>query len=122
MQSRAAKAAARATLEGWRPPVQAALQPVLLLDRDLVVVAASASAQRLLEHPGAGVPLKQSARFEALAADDWDGLPCVAAVVTGLPQRGELVLPGHEERYDVVASPLFGVPGLIGATAFFTAL
>lgn len=119
MQARAARAAARASLEGWRPPVQAALQPVLLLDVDLVLMAASVSATRLLELPEPGRPLRDAGALSSL--EGWDDLPCVAAVLTGLPQRGDVLLASTQERYDVVASPLFGVPGLIGATAFFTA-
>ena len=118
-----AAAAARAALEGWRPAVKAAQQPVLLLDAGLGVVAASAAARQLL---GLDRDCRQLADCDELAplAKDgpgWDLLPFVRAVSAGGPQRAVVALPRGAD-VDVLASPLFGPAGVIGATVFLTVL
>jgi hypothetical protein len=108
-----------AQLEGWRLPVSAALQPVLVLDCSLALVAASASATRLLLLPAAGRPVAEAVGLADVAAE-WEDLPFVAAVRTASPQRGLVSLPSVGACLDVVASPLFGPSGVIGAVVFLT--
>ena len=117
--SRGTSIAATAQLEGWRLPVSAALQPVLVLDARLHVVAASASATRVLLLPAPGRALAEAVGLQDVA-DAWDTLPFVAAVQTGEAQRALLRLPAAGADLDVVASPLFGPAGVIGALVFLT--
>lgn len=117
--SRTSAIAATAQLEGWRLPVSAALQPVLVLDGSLWLVAASASATRLLLLPAAGRPLAEAVGL-ADVADSWEDLPFVRAVRSSQPQRGLVPLPSVGASVDVVASPLFGPAGVIGAIVFLT--
>jgi hypothetical protein len=111
--------AATAQLEGWRLPVSAALQPVLVLDARLHLVAASSAAARLLLLPAPGRPLHEAVALQDVQ-ESWDALPFVVAVRTGTPQRGLLTLSSAGADLDVVASPLFGTAGAIGALVFLT--
>lgn len=111
--------AATAQLEGWRLPVSAALQPVLVLDGSATIVAASASATRLLLLPAPGRPLSEAMGL-ADVAEHWDELPFTVALRAAQPQRGMVQLPAAGARLDVVASPLFGPTGVIGAIVFLT--
>ena len=111
--------AATAQLEGWRLPVSAALQPVLVLDARLHLVAASSAAARLLLLPAPGRPLLEAVALQDVQ-ESWDALPFVVAVRTGTPQRGLMTLPSAAADLDVVASPLFGTAGVIGALVFMT--
>ena len=121
-QGRADALVGRASLELWRPPVRAALQPVLLLDAALGLEAVSAAARRLLGIGRSCRPLAQADQLARLAADDdaWDAVPCVRALRTGRAHSGAVVLAGGAS-VEVVASPLFGPAGVIGATAFLSA-
>ena len=118
-RTRAAALAATAQLESWRLPVTAALQPVLVLDGEGNVVSASAAATRLLLLPAPGRPLVEAAGL-ADVAQDWDTTPFALAVRTGEPQRARVDLPTAGLSLDVVASPLFGERGVIGAAVFLT--
>jgi hypothetical protein len=118
-RSRASSIAATAQLESWRLPVSAALQPVLVLDGSLSIVAASASATRLLLLPAAGRPVSEAVGL-ADVADQWDDLPFVAALREAQPQRGLVVLSSVGATLDVLASPLFGPTGAIGVVVFLT--
>ena len=119
--SRSSSLAATAQLEGWRLPVAAALQPVLVVDDELRLVAASPAAVRLLLLPGLGRPLIEAAGLADLA-EAWDATPFVLAVETGEPQRGPLELPCLDVALDAVVSPLFGPHGVIGAMVFLTSV
>jgi hypothetical protein len=118
-RSRASSIAATAQLESWRLPVSAALQPVLVLDGALSIVAASAAATRLLLLPAAGTPIAEAVGL-ADVADAWEDLPFVAALREAQPRRGLVSLPSAGASLDVVASPLFGPTGVIGALVFLT--
>ena len=118
-RTRAAALAATAQLESWRLPVTAALQPVLVVDARLHVVAASAAATRLLLLPAPGRPLIEAAGL-ADVAQDWDATPFARVVRSGEPQRARVELPAAGVALDVVASPLFGERGVIGAAVFLT--
>ena len=119
--ARRASVAARAQLEGWRGPVAAALQPVLVLDERLDIVAASPAATNLLRLPRPGRPLAEADALRDLA-DEWDDTPFAQAVAKGQPQRTRLELPSAGVACEVVVSPLFGAAGAIGAMAFLTAV
>ena len=118
-RTRAAALAATAQLESWRLPVTAALQPVLVVDAELQVTAASASATRLLLLPAPGRPLREAAGLQDVAGT-WESTPFARAVATGEAQRARLELPTAGVALEVVASPLFGERGAIGAVAFLT--
>jgi hypothetical protein len=118
-RSRASSIAATAQLESWRLPVSAALQPVLVLDGSLSIVAASAAATRLLLLPAAGQPVAEAVGL-ADVAEQWEDLPFVVALRDAQPQRGQVSLPSVGASLDVVASPLFGPTGVIGAVVFLT--
>ena len=109
-----------AQLEGWRRPVAAALQPVVVLDGHLTIVAASPAATHLLRLPPAGRPLVEAEALREVA-DRWDATPFMKAMKEGRPQRSRLELPSAGLACDVVVSPLFGPTGAIGAMAFLTA-
>ena len=118
-RTRAAALAATAQLESWRLPVTAALQPVLVLDATLQVVAASSAATRLLLLPPPGRPLLEAAGLGDVAGE-WEATPFALVVHTGEPQRALVHLPAAGVVLDVVASPLFGERGVIGAAVFLT--
>lgn len=120
-RGRAASLAATAQLEGWRPPVSAALQPVVLLDDRLEVVAVSAAAERLLVLGGAGRPLRDAVALKELGGS-WETTPFAAAVLTGTAQRERLELSDAGLLLEVCASPLYGTSGVIGALVFLTAV
>jgi hypothetical protein len=111
--------AATAQLEGWRLPVAAALQPVLVVDAAQQLVAASPAATRLLLLPALGRPLTEAVGLQDLA-EEWDASPFVTAVTSGATQRARLPLPSAGVEVDVVALPLFGQAGVIGALVFLT--
>lgn len=119
-KSRATAIAATAQLEGWRLPVATALQPVLVLDDELRLVAASPAAARVLLLPRAGAPISEAAGLQDVL-EAWEELPFVVAVSNGQAQRGLVRLPSAGTQLDVVASPLFGPEGVIGALVFLTA-
>ena len=118
-RSRASALAATAQLESWRLPVTAALQPVLVLDAQLHVVAASAAATRLLLLPPPGRPLVEAAGLQDVAPE-WPSTPFSLVVSSGEAQRARLELPTAGASVEVVASPLFGERGVIGAAVFLT--
>jgi hypothetical protein len=111
--------AATAQLEGWRLPVDAALQPVLVIDDGARICAASPSAAGLLVLPPPGQPLAEALGLRDVA-QEWTDTPFARVLVTGEPQRARLDLPTQRLRVDVVASPLFGPAGVIGAIVFLT--
>ncbi len=118
-KTRAAALAATAQLESWRLPVNAALQPVLVLDAEVQLVAASSAASRLLLLPAPGRPLVEAAGLHDVAAD-WEATPFTRVVSSGEPQRATVRLPSAGAVVEVVASPLFGERGVIGAVVFLT--
>lgn len=118
-RARAASLAATAQLEGWRPPVSAALQPVVLLDATVEVMALSVAAERLLVLGGAGRPLRDAVALKELDGQ-WDGTPFVRAARDGEPSRDRLELPAAGLVLEVSASPLYGTAGVIGAMAFLS--
>jgi hypothetical protein len=120
-QRRAQALAATAQLEGWRLPVSAALQPIVLLDGDLGVMALSPSAERLLLLGGRGRPLSDAVALQDLAAT-WDETPFVRAVRGGISSHSRVELPSVGQALDVCASAIFGTDGPIGAVVFLTAV
>lgn len=120
-RGRAASLAATAQLEGWRPPVSAALQPVVLLDDRLEVVAVSAAAERLLVLGGAGRPLRDAVALKELGPT-WETGLFATAVLSGQALRERLDLPDADLVLEVSASPLYGTAGVIGALVFLTAV
>lgn len=120
-RGRAALLAATAQLEGWRPAVSAALQPVVLLDAAVEVMALSVAAERLLVLGGSGRPLCDAVALKELG-ERWDGTPFVRAASAGESCRERLELPAAGLLLDVSASPLYGTAGVIGALAFLTAV
>jgi PAS domain-containing protein len=111
--------AATAQLEGWRLPVDAALQPVLVLDGGGRVCAASPAAVGLLALAAPGQPLADALGLRDLA-QEWAGTPFARVLATGEPQRARVDLATQRLTVDVVASPLFGPTGVIGAMVFLT--
>ena len=119
--SRDSSVAATAQLEGWRLPVDAALQPVLVIDHALRIHAASPAASRLLVLPESGQPLADALGLRDLGPT-WSDSPFVRVLETGEAQRALLDLPTAGLSLDVVASPLFGPAGVIGAVVFLTSV
>lgn len=120
-RARAALLAATAQLEGWRPAVSAALQPVVLLDAAVDVMALSAAAERLLVLGGSGRALRDAVALKELY-ESWDGTPFARAAGAGESCRERLELPDAGLLLDVGASPLYGTAGVIGALVFLTAV